>query len=139
MSLVLLFIALFHLIAGAGLMFSIQFQEWAVALYGAQITWNGSAVYLLRIIGAFAFTLGFLAAMASRDPLKHQIVVVGFIVFFTIRNISRHLYSEELYVGFKISHAVNDLTTAFFGIQAVFLALLLWKANRHENQSRDSA
>jgi len=31
--------------------------------------------------------LGYLAAMASRDPLKHQIVIIGFIEFFVLRNI----------------------------------------------------
>jgi hypothetical protein len=35
-----------------------------------------------------------------------------------------------LYAGFGITPLVNDLTTAFFGIQAVLLAVLLWRASR---------
>jgi hypothetical protein len=62
--------------------------------------------------------------------LKHQIVVLGLIEFFVLRNIHRHLYSNELYAGFGVSPLVNELTTAFFGIQAVLLVALRWHANR---------
>jgi hypothetical protein len=68
--------------------------------------------------------------MAARDPLKLKVVVIGFIEFFVLRNINRHLYSNELYAGFGVSPIVNDLTTAFFGVQAVLLAVLLWRATR---------
>jgi hypothetical protein len=127
----LVFIAAFHLVAGAGLMFSVSFQKFAVAAYGASLEWNDRSIYFLRIVGSFAFVLGYLAAMASADPLKHSIVVIGFIEFFVLRNIHRHLYSNELYAGFAISPLVNDLTTAFFGLQAVLLAVCLWRASRH--------
>jgi hypothetical protein len=127
----LVFIAAFHLVAGAGLMFSVSFQKFAVAAYGASLEWNARSIYFLRIVGSFAFVLGYLAAMASADPLKHSIVVIGFIEFFVLRNIHRHLYSNELYAGFAISPLVNDLTTAFFGLQAVLLAVCLWRASRH--------
>ena len=130
LRLLLFFIAAFHLIAGAGLMFSVTFQKIAVTAYGASFEWNDRNIYFLRIVGSFAFVLGYLAAMASADPLKHAIVVIGFIEFFVLRNIHRHLYSGELYAGFGVTPLVNDLTTAFFGIQAVLLALLLWRAWR---------
>jgi len=126
----LIFIAAFHVIAGAGLMFSVTFQKFAVSAYGASLEWNDRNIYFLRIVGSLAFVLGYLAAMASADPLKHSFVVVGFIEFFVLRNIHRHLYSDELYAGFGISPLVNDLTTAFFGIQAVLLAACLWQARR---------
>lgn len=126
----LIFIAAFHLVAGAGLMFSVTFQMLAVTAYGAGLDWNDRNIYFLRIVGSFAFVLGYLAAMASADPLKHSIVIIGFVEFFVLRNIHRHLYSGELYAGFGISPLVNDLTTAFFGIQAVLLAGLLWRATR---------
>lgn len=125
---ILVFIALFHLIAGAGLMFSVPFQKFAVASYGAALPWDVRDVYYIRTIGSFAFVLGYLAAMAAADPLKYKIVVIGFIEFFVLRNINRHLYSQELYAGFGVSPLVNDATTVFFGAQAVLLALLLWRA-----------
>jgi len=123
-------VAAFHLIAGAGLMFSPSFQRFAVAAYGAQLEWNARSVYFLRIIGSFAFVLGTIAAMAARDPLKYVIVVAAFIEFFLLRNIHRHLYSQELYEGFGVSRMTNDLTTVFFGAQAMILAVLLWRVSR---------
>jgi hypothetical protein len=124
------FIAVFHLIAGAGLMFSIRFQQTCAWLYGAQLTGDAREIYFIRILGSFAFVLGYLAAMASRDPLRYRIVVIGFIEFFVLRNINRHLYAAELYTGFHVSPLTNDLTTVFFGSQALLLAWLLWLAHR---------
>jgi hypothetical protein len=131
-------VAIFHLVAGLGLMFSISFQRFAVASYGARLAWDAHDIYFLRIIGSFAFVLGTIAALAARDPLKHAIVVVGFIEFFVLRNVHRHLYSRELYEGFGVSSVTNDLTTVFFGIQAIALAALLWRASRSARITSDS-
>jgi hypothetical protein len=131
LQILLCLIAAFHLIAGAGLMFSTSFQRFAVGVYGAQLEWTARNVYFLRIIGSFAFVLGTIAALAARNPLKHAFVIVGFIEFFVLRNIHRHLYSRELYAGFGVSSLTNDLTTVFFGVQAIALAALLWSASRH--------
>jgi hypothetical protein len=62
--------------------------------------------------------------------VKYSIVVVGFIEFFVLRNVHRHLYSSELYAGFGVSSLTNDLTSVFFGAQAIALAALLWSARR---------
>jgi len=113
-------------------MFSVDFQRLVVSSYGAQIPWNERDVYFVRIIGSFAFVLGYLAAMAAKDPLKHKIVVIAFIEFFILRNVNRHLYSQELYAGFGVPPWVNDLTTVFFGLQAVALALLTWVASKQK-------
>lgn len=126
----LLFIAAFHVVAGIGLMFSVPFQHWAVSSYGANLSWDARDIYFIRIIGSFAFVLGYLAAMAAKDPLKHRIVVIAFIEFFILRNINRHLYSHELFAGFGVSPLTNDLTTAFFGVQALILAALTWMASK---------
>lgn len=130
LQMLLVLIAVFHLVAGLGLMFSIEFQQHAVALYGAHVWWDEKDIYFIRIVGSFAFVLGYLAAVASRDPLKYQIVIIGFIEFFLLRNVNRHLYSGELYAGFGVSPLVNNFTTMFFGVQVILLGGLLWKARR---------
>ena len=126
----LVLIALFHVVAGFGLMFSIAFQRFAVDLYGASLVWDVRTMYLLRIVGSFAFVLGSLAALAARDPLRNRIVVLALVEFFLLRDVHRHLYSQELYSGFGVRPLVNVLTTLFFGLQAALLALLLWRASR---------
>lgn len=127
---VLVFIALFHFVFGFGLMFSITFQKIALANYGGTLDWNSTNIYFIRIIGSFAFVLGYLAWMASRNPLKHKVIIIGFIEFFILRNINRHLFADELYEALKVSQMMNVMTSVFFGLQALLLTYLLWRATR---------
>ncbi len=129
---VLVFIAIFHLVFGFGLMFSIDFQKAALANYGGTLEWRASDIYFIRIIGSFAFVLGSLALMASRDPMKHKIIIIGFIEFFVLRNINRHLFADELYLALNVSQMMNIITSVFFGLQALLLIYLLWRNIRKE-------
>jgi len=129
---VLVFIAIFHLVFGFGLMFSIDFQKAALANYGGTLDWNSTNIYFIRIIGSFAFVLGYLAWMASRDPLKHKVIIIGFIEFFILRNINRHLFANELYVALNVSQIMNVMTSVFFGLQAFLLLYLLWRTSKQE-------
>jgi len=127
---VLVFISIFHLFFGFGLMFSIDFQKFAIANYGGTLEWNITNIYFIRIIGSFAFVLGYLAWMASRDPMRHRVIIIGFIEFFILRNINRHLFSDELYVALNVSQVMNVMTSVFFGLQALLLIYLLWRVSR---------
>jgi len=127
---VLVFIAIFHLVFGFGLMFSITFQKVALTSYGGSLEWNTANIYFIRIIGSFAFVLGYLAWMASRDPMRHKVIIIGFIEFFILRNINRHLFADELYAALNVSQMMNVMTSVFFGLQAVLLTYLLWRTFR---------
>jgi len=59
------------------------------------------------------------AWVASRDPLKHKVIIIGFIEFFILRNINRHLFADELYVALNVSQIINVLTSVLFGLQIV--------------------
>ena len=131
---VLLFIAVFHLFFGFGLMASIDFQRTAIELYGGSLAWTTADIYFIRIIGSFAFVLGSLAWMASRDPLKYKVIIIGFIEFFILRNISRHYFADELYAALSVNQLMNVLTSVFFGFQAFLLTYLLWSASRREKE-----
>ena len=113
-------------------MFSIEFQKTTIAYYGGSLEWNSTNIYFIRIIGSFAFVLGYLAWMASRDPMRYKIIVIGFIEFFILRNIQRHLFADELYVTLNISQTMNVMTSVFFGLQAFVLIYLLWRTTRKE-------
>ena len=129
---VLVFIAIFHLVFGFGLMFSIDFQKTAIANYGGTLEWNSTNIYFIRIIGSFAFVLGYLAWMAARDPMRYKIIIIGFIEFFVLRNISRHFFADELYVALNVSQMMNVMTSVFFGLQALLLTYLLWRTSRKD-------
>ena len=133
---VLVFIAMFHLVFGFGLMFSIDFQKAAIANYGGTLEWNTTNIYFIRIIGSFAFVLGYLAYMAFRDPMRHKVIIIGFIEFFILRNINRHLFADELYVALNVSQLMNVMTSVFFGLQALLLTYLLWRTSRKEKKSK---
>lgn len=134
---VLVFIAIFHFVFGSGLMFSITFQKFAIACYGGSLDWNITNIYFIRIIGSFAFVLGYLALMASRDPIRHKIIIIGFIEFFILRNINRHVFSEEAYEALNISQMMNIMTSVFFGLQALLLVYLLWGASGIETEKTE--
>jgi hypothetical protein len=127
---VLIFIAIFHFVFGLGLMLSVDFQKVAIAAYGGTLEWTSTNIYFIRIIGSFAFVLGYFAWMASRDPMKHKIIIIGFIEFFVLRNINRHLFADELYTALHVSRMTNVMTSVFFGLQALLLAYLLWRTTR---------
>lgn len=129
---VLVFIALFHLLFGLGLMVSIDFQKTAIAYYGGSLEWSPANIYFIRIIGSFAFVLGYLSWMASRDPMKYKVIIIGFIEFFILRNISRHFFADELYAALNVSPMMNIMTSVFFGIQALLLTYLLWHTSSKE-------
>ena len=133
LSLVLWFIALFHLVIGFGLMFFIGFQKFMVNLYGAKLAWDVKDIYFIRIIGSFAFVLGVLAASAAKNPLRYTPIIFAFIEFFILRDINRHLYSGELYAGFSVTPQTNIFTSVFFGIQALALVFLWWLARKETN------
>lgn len=124
------FIGIYHLAIGAGLMFSPEFQRFAVATYGASFEWNIRDTYFIRIIGSFAFVLGSLALAASTDPLKYWLFLVCYVEFFILRDIHRHLYSQELYAGFSVSPFINVMTSVIFALQAAALGILIWLARR---------
>ena len=113
-------------------MFSVDFQKAAIANYGGTLEWNTANIYFIRIIGSFAFVLGYLAWMAFRDPMRYRVIIIGFIEFFILRNISRHLFADELYVALNVSQMMNVMTSVFFGLQALLLTYLLWRSSREE-------
>ncbi len=62
-------------------MVSVTFQKAAIAFYGGTLEWTPMPIFFIRVIGSFAFVLGYLALMASPNPIKHKIIIIGFIEF----------------------------------------------------------
>ena len=129
----LIFISLFHLIFGVGLMFSIQFQKMASQFYGVHATWSVEHIFFTRIIGSFVFILGSLAWGASRAPLKNPLIVFCFAEFFILRDLNRHLFANEVYQSLGITPTTNVLTSLFFGIQAILLVILFFLAKKQNH------
>lgn len=119
------FISLFHVVMGTGLMFSPGFQAGAAALYGAHVDWTPQAIYLVRILGSFAFVFGILALAAARRPLQNQAIIYGFIALFLLRDAHRLLFNAEIQAAFGLASRTNTMTNGFFLAQTVLLYVLL--------------
>ena len=132
------FIGAYHLVIGAGLMFSVPFQRFAVDAYGASFDWTVRDTYYIRIIGSFVVVLGSMAIVASRDALRHWPFVLCYVEFFVLRDISRHLFSQELYDGFAVAPWMIVMTSVVFGVQALALAVLVWLARREETSASEA-
>ena len=133
LKILLLFISIFHLVFGVGLMFSIEFQKLAATLYGVQVPWSTQYIFFARILGSFVFILGSLALGASRNPLKHPLIVFCFAEFFILRDLNRHLFAHEVYQSLGITPTTNALTSLFFGIQAILLVVLFFLAKKQNH------
>ena len=135
LSICLYLMAVFHLIVGAGLTLSPAFQQFAVHVYGCHFDWTVKDVYLVRVLGAFAFTFGVMAIAAARDPIRNRAIILGFIVLFIVRDVSRHVYFSELSQGFGLDATTNLITTFFFAIQGGVIAVLAWITRKEKTGS----
>jgi hypothetical protein len=124
------FIGIYHVLIGIGLMFSVDFQKFAVAIYQASFEWTVRDTYFIRILGSFVFTLGSIALVISYDPLKFWPFILCYAELFILRDLSRHLYSEELYTGFQVPPWINNFTSIVFAAQAFLLSWLVYYAKK---------
>lgn len=109
-------------------MFSARFQMLAAKLYGAKVDWTPQIIYMVRILGSFAFVLGLLAVAAALDPIRQSIIVYGFIALFILRDFHRLLFHKDIEMAFSLKSQMNLLTNLFFLLQTALLFVLLQMA-----------
>ena len=129
------FIAVFHLFVGLAVNLSDSFTRMIAAGYGATVDWTPQFTYILHPLGAFMIMLGFLAAVAAREPKRYDAVILGFVGLFAIRALHRLVFANVLTTAFGISSSRNMMNMALFAVQAAVL-FLLWRAAR---QTPDAA
>ncbi|MEO5814824.1 MAG: hypothetical protein ABIT20_06045 [Gemmatimonadaceae bacterium] len=123
------FIAIFHLFVGLAVNMSDDFTRMIAAGYGATVDWTPQFTYILHPLGAFMIVLGFLAAVAARDPERYDAVIFGFIGLFLIRSLHRVVFGSVLTSAFGISASHNTFSMVLMAAQAALL-FLLWRAAR---------
>lgn len=123
------FIAIFHLFVGLAVNISDGFTRMIAAGYGATVDWTPQFTYILHPLGAFMIVLGFLAAVAARDPERYDAVIFGFIGLFVIRSLHRVVFGGVLTSAFGISASRNTFNMVLMAAQAILL-YLLWRAAR---------
>lgn len=130
LQVLLVFIAAFHLIVGVGLNVSSQFPSAVAAYYGAQVDFSPALLYLVKPIGAFMIALGFMAAAAVRDPLRHRAIAYGFVVLFVLRGLQRIVFQQEIETAVNIAASRNIANAIFFFLLAAAVFVLFQLAQK---------
>ena len=84
--------------------------------YGANLDLTPVVIHMLRIVGAYMFTLGVMGGVAARNPEKHRAFVLIMAACLGIRVLQRLLFASEI--------------EANFGALAAALVALLPRGNR---------
>lgn len=121
-------ICAFHVIVGAGLNLVPGFPQIMAEVYGAQIEWTAQFQYILKPLGAFMLALGFMAAIAARDPLSNKAIIYGFAILFALRALQRLAFRAEIDSTFAISFGRNVSAMVFFLVFALALTWLVRQA-----------
>ena len=124
------FASLSHLIIGAGIMLSSSFQHEVALLYGAEVDWSPQFTYILRPLGAFMFVWGILLAAAAIDPPRHRLIAFGLCGVLLIRVLQRMVLHQDVQDAFSISAAKNAGMALFFLVEAILIALLMYRVRR---------
>ena len=137
LKIVLWFVCLSHIILGAAIMLSPEFQQRVAALYSAKVDWTPQFVYILRPLGAFMLVLGMLGIAAARNPLRYQFVVYGFAGLLLIRVVQRLVFQRDIHQAFGIEPSRNTINALAFLALAALLVALLQIAKRQSAPSGD--
>jgi hypothetical protein len=117
------FVAAYHLFIGLSLNLSPAFTQLIARAYGATVDWTPQFVYILKPLGAFMIALGVMAALAARDPIRHSIVPLGFVILFALRALQRLLFMREIGAAFGITPP--KLVLQFVVMAGLALALFI--------------
>ncbi len=81
--------------------------------------------------------LGLLAVAAAWNPLRHRVIIYGFVFLFLARALQRVVWSEEVQQAFGISSGRNVANMIFFSFSAFALvALDQWVVRSQRQQQR---
>lgn len=117
-------ICAFHVMVGLGLNLFPSFPEAMAGYYGASVDWTPQFLYILKPLGVFMLAMGFLAAVAAREPLRHGPIVYAFVAVFVLRAAQRLVFMSVLVEEFQISAGRNFANMVFFFLLGAVLFFL---------------
>ena len=120
----LLGICAFNVIIGLGLNLSPDFPQAVASYYGAEVEWTPAFMYIIKPLGAFMITVGLLAGIAARDPLKHAAIVYAVAVLFLMRGAQRFIFMDEIANSINIEAGRNAVNGIFFLALAAVLVVV---------------
>jgi hypothetical protein len=110
-----------HVMTGVLLLSGRRGVRAAARLYGARFEPADQLVTIIRPTGAFVLGLGFLQALAVREPRRYIGVVDATLLVFVVRQIQRFLFRRDVYAAFRVTPARHWAMTAYFAALAALL------------------
>ncbi|MEW6009341.1 MAG: hypothetical protein AB1629_06890 [Candidatus Omnitrophota bacterium] len=101
----------------------------AALFYGANVALNPQINYIIRMLGAFVFTMGVLGGIAAYEPVKNKAVINVIILLLAIRVLQRLIFAKEIFETFGISSSRNLSNIIFFIAIALALFMLRPKSD----------
>src|SRR5690242_17600670 len=77
--------------------------QMARLFYGATLDATPVVVHILRIVGAYMFTVGILGGVAARDPQRHRAFILTVAALLGIRVLQRLFHVGEIEATFGVS------------------------------------
>jgi len=94
--------------------------------YGvANLAMSPQLAYILKPLGAYMIALGALAFVASRNPVRHRVLVYGIAGLLGLRVLQRIIFGAEAQAAFGISGGRMLGQSLFFVVLALTLVVLL--------------
>lgn len=107
-------ICAFNVIIGLGINLSPEFPQAVASYYGAEVNWTPAFMYIIKPLGAFMITVGLMAGIAARDPLKYAAIVYAVALLFLMRGIQRFVFMDEIANAVNIEAGRNLANGIFF-------------------------
>lgn len=102
----------------------------AALFYGANVALNPQVNYVIRMLGAFVFTMGVLGGVAAYNPVKNKAIINVIILLLVIRVLQRIILAKEIFETFGISSGRNLSNIIIFLAIALALFLLRPKSDK---------
>lgn len=112
------------ILGGMGLIGGDWAAKAASVFYGAAVDVTPQLNHVIRMLGAFVFTLGVLSGLAALDPVRNKTIIDGIILLLFIRVLQRVFLGQQIFEAFNISSGRNWLNIAFFFILALIFFML---------------
>ena len=130
LRLVLLLVCTTQVLIGLGIMIgNAGILEFFAQSYGAnRVPTEPEFLYILKPLGAYMVTIGFLAGAAFLDPQRCKIAIDGVVFLLVLRVLQRFVFGGQAQQAFGISTSQLVFQSLFF--LAIAVALLFFRPRK---------
>lgn len=104
LGIVLWAIALYHVVLGIGAFLSADLaRRMARSIFGIDLVLDPAMAFVVKVLGVYAITFGFVAAVAARDPVRYRVLLDVILLLYVLRIANKVLFKSEYVRGLNIA------------------------------------